>query len=84
MQALKSEEVKRHFRIHAQAEDLEDCASDDPWRSFAGSHRRNLSAVRRRRVLEFDEDEWDLLVTTEKEEESEGMVDHRAHPSALS
>ena len=70
--ALNSEEVKRHFRIHAQAENLENHADDDTMEAVCGEpSTQPCPQCEGEGVLEFDEDKWDLLVTTEKEEEAE-------------
>ncbi len=68
--ALNSEAVKRHFRIHAQAEDLENGEVDDSAEAVCNeSPTLPCPQCDGEGVLEFDEDKWDLLVTKEGEED---------------
>jgi hypothetical protein len=70
---IKSEEVKRHFRLHTETEEIE----EEPDEAGIEVECGEPPTVRCPRcdgdgVLEFDEDEWELMVVHEGDEETGG------------
>jgi hypothetical protein len=71
--ALRSEETKRHFHVHAQTEELEAENDNAGWEAICGEPPTvSCPQCDGEGVLEFDEDEWDLLVVPDEGEETGG------------
>ncbi len=67
---LKSDELKRHFRIHVHAEDLEDGTQDDLREAVCDEPpTQPCPQCNGEGVLTFDEDAWELVVSGDEEGE---------------
>ncbi len=62
--SLKSEETKRHFRLHTETEEIEEEQDDDTGVEAECGEPPTVTCPQcdGEGVLEFDEDEWDLVV----------------------
>ena len=61
--SLKSEDAKRHFRLHTENEEIEDEQEDAGVEAECGEPPTvTCPQCEGEGVLEFDEDEWDLTV----------------------
>ena len=70
---LKSEDTKRHFRLHTEAEEIEADQDGAATEAECGEPPTvSCPQCDGEGVLEFDEDEWDLLVVPEDEDETGG------------
>jgi len=70
--SLKSEETKRHFRLHTEAEEIEDEQEDAGFEAECGEPPTvTCPQCDGEGVLEFDENEWDLMVVPEDDEAGE-------------
>ncbi len=61
--ALKSDEVKRHFQVHAKAERLESDGDEGPMMAECGeSPEIECPQCNGEGVLEFDEEGWEITM----------------------
>jgi DnaJ-class molecular chaperone len=68
--SLKSEEAKRHFRLHTETEEIEDEPEDAGVEAECGEPPTvACPQCDGEGVLEFDENEWDLLVVPEEDQD---------------
>jgi hypothetical protein len=69
--SLKSAETKRHFRLHTETEEIEDEPQDGGGEAECGEPPTVACPLcDGEGVLEFDENEWDLLVVPEEDEDA--------------
>jgi len=73
--ALKSDEARRHFHVHAKAERLESDAEEALAAAECGeSPTMSCPQCNGEGSLEFDDDDWDLTVVNEEENEPDDDV----------
>ena len=69
-QSHKSEELKRHFRMHAVAGDLEDGELDSPLEVECNEPPMvTCPQCSGHGIIEFDEEEWDFRVEPDIDDE---------------